>query len=198
MGTSRTASCACGRLRVNVVGEPVRVGICNCTQCQRRTGGQDRHISSSARSRAGSGNPSDVAIAARHREYLALRHKLPPKKLRACQHKLTSAQRRGAALCLRPSGGRSQNPSALYQNFRRNCHSAGNLRCELRALDRNSYEPLLRTQTRKGLLPQPGLLILNSILARQIFDFTRAVSIFLVSEVIFVFMAARHIEKMTD
>ena len=39
MGTLRTASCACGRLRVNVVGDPVRVGICNCTQCQRRTGG---------------------------------------------------------------------------------------------------------------------------------------------------------------
>ena len=38
MTASRTASCACGQLRVNVVGEPVRVGICNCTQCQRRTG----------------------------------------------------------------------------------------------------------------------------------------------------------------
>jgi hypothetical protein len=39
MSTSRTASCACGQLRVNVIGEPARVGICNCTQCQRRTGG---------------------------------------------------------------------------------------------------------------------------------------------------------------
>jgi len=38
MTTSRTASCACGKLRVNVVGEPAFVGICNCTQCQRRTG----------------------------------------------------------------------------------------------------------------------------------------------------------------
>lgn len=38
MTSSRTASCACGQLRVNVVGEPVRVGICNCTQCQKRTG----------------------------------------------------------------------------------------------------------------------------------------------------------------
>ncbi len=37
--TSRTASCACGQLRVTVTGEPARVGICNCTQCQRRTGG---------------------------------------------------------------------------------------------------------------------------------------------------------------
>ena len=47
-------------------------------------------------------------------------------------------------------------------------------------------------------LPHLGLLILDPILARQIFDFTRAVSMFLVSEVIFVSMAARHIEKMTD
>ena len=38
MATSRTASCACGQLRLNVTGEPARVGICNCTQCQRRTG----------------------------------------------------------------------------------------------------------------------------------------------------------------
>jgi len=38
MARSWTASCACGQLRVNVTGEPARVGICNCTQCQRRTG----------------------------------------------------------------------------------------------------------------------------------------------------------------
>ena len=34
----RTASCSCGQLRVSVEGEPARVGICSCTQCQRRTG----------------------------------------------------------------------------------------------------------------------------------------------------------------
>ena len=39
MSTSRMAKCSCGQLRVSVTGEPVRVGICNCTQCQRRTGG---------------------------------------------------------------------------------------------------------------------------------------------------------------
>ncbi len=38
MATSRIASCACGQLRLNAVGEPARVGVCNCTQCQRRTG----------------------------------------------------------------------------------------------------------------------------------------------------------------
>lgn len=34
----RTASCACGKLRVTVEGEPDRVLACNCRECQRRTG----------------------------------------------------------------------------------------------------------------------------------------------------------------
>jgi hypothetical protein len=35
---SRTASCSCGQLCVEVEGEPRGVGICNCLACQRRTG----------------------------------------------------------------------------------------------------------------------------------------------------------------
>jgi hypothetical protein len=34
----REASCSCGRLRVTVEGEPVRVAACHCLACQRRTG----------------------------------------------------------------------------------------------------------------------------------------------------------------
>jgi hypothetical protein len=34
----RTASCACGGLRAICRGEPVRVSICHCLECQRRTG----------------------------------------------------------------------------------------------------------------------------------------------------------------
>jgi len=34
----RTASCLCGDLRITVEGEPVRVNMCNCTECQRRSG----------------------------------------------------------------------------------------------------------------------------------------------------------------
>jgi hypothetical protein len=34
----RTASCSCGQLTVQVSGEPVRVSICHCLACQRRTG----------------------------------------------------------------------------------------------------------------------------------------------------------------
>ena len=35
---SRTASCSCGQLRIDVHGEPLGVGVCHCLACQRRTG----------------------------------------------------------------------------------------------------------------------------------------------------------------
>ena len=34
----RTASCSCGQLTASVVGDPIRVSICHCLACQRRTG----------------------------------------------------------------------------------------------------------------------------------------------------------------
>lgn len=36
--TSRTASCSCGQLRLTTQGEPVRISICHCLECQKRTG----------------------------------------------------------------------------------------------------------------------------------------------------------------
>jgi hypothetical protein len=36
--TSRTASCHCGQLRIEVDGEPRMVGVCHCLACQQRTG----------------------------------------------------------------------------------------------------------------------------------------------------------------
>lgn len=36
--TSRIASCSCGQLRVTCEGEPVRISICHCLECQKRTG----------------------------------------------------------------------------------------------------------------------------------------------------------------
>lgn len=36
--SSRTASCCCGQLRIQVEGEPRGVGVCHCLACQRRTG----------------------------------------------------------------------------------------------------------------------------------------------------------------
>lgn len=36
--TPRVASCSCGQLQAHVTGEPVRVSVCHCLACQRRTG----------------------------------------------------------------------------------------------------------------------------------------------------------------
>src|ERR1700761_8224186 len=36
--STRTASCFCGQLRIDVEGEPLGVGVCHCLACQRRTG----------------------------------------------------------------------------------------------------------------------------------------------------------------
>jgi hypothetical protein len=36
--TSRTASCSCGQLSIEVEGETLGGGICHCLACQRRTG----------------------------------------------------------------------------------------------------------------------------------------------------------------
>ena len=34
----RTATCSCGQLRIVCEGEPIRVSICHCYACQKRTG----------------------------------------------------------------------------------------------------------------------------------------------------------------
>jgi hypothetical protein len=34
----RSASCSCGDLRADVFGDPMRVSVCHCLACQRRTG----------------------------------------------------------------------------------------------------------------------------------------------------------------
>jgi hypothetical protein len=36
--SSRTASCSCGQLRIEVQGGPLGIGVCHCLACQRRTG----------------------------------------------------------------------------------------------------------------------------------------------------------------
>src|SRR6186713_1396327 len=37
--TTREATCNCGQLKVRAAGEPIRISICHCLACQRRTGG---------------------------------------------------------------------------------------------------------------------------------------------------------------
>jgi hypothetical protein len=36
--TTRRATCSCGQLAVTVEGEPIRVSMCHCLACQKRTG----------------------------------------------------------------------------------------------------------------------------------------------------------------
>jgi hypothetical protein len=36
--TDRTASCRCGQLRASVTGDPVRVSVCHCLNCKKRSG----------------------------------------------------------------------------------------------------------------------------------------------------------------
>lgn len=35
---TRTASCRCGALTATCVGEPVRISVCHCLECKRRSG----------------------------------------------------------------------------------------------------------------------------------------------------------------
>lgn len=36
--TTRRAACSCGQLHLTTEGEPVRISVCHCLDCQRRTG----------------------------------------------------------------------------------------------------------------------------------------------------------------
>lgn len=36
--TARTASCSCGQLQAKTACDPLRVSVCHCLACQRRTG----------------------------------------------------------------------------------------------------------------------------------------------------------------
>jgi hypothetical protein len=38
MAATRTAACSCGQLRLEAAGDPVRISMCHCLACQRRTG----------------------------------------------------------------------------------------------------------------------------------------------------------------
>jgi len=58
----RTASCSCGQLSLAIDGDPLRVSICHCLACQRRTGSV---FGVQARFNAG-----QVAITGRSSEYV--------------------------------------------------------------------------------------------------------------------------------
>ena len=57
----REAACLCGQLRLEVEGEPFAVSICNCLDCQRRTG--------SAFGMQAGFRPSQVQISGTYKDY---------------------------------------------------------------------------------------------------------------------------------
>lgn len=60
--TIRRASCSCGQLSVTTTGEPIRISVCHCLACQRRTGSAFGVQARFAR--------SDVQIEGRSSEYV--------------------------------------------------------------------------------------------------------------------------------
>jgi hypothetical protein len=61
---TRDAGCSCGQLRLVVEGEPVRISVCHCLACQRRTGSAFGFQARFPRER--------VQIAGRSREYVRI------------------------------------------------------------------------------------------------------------------------------
>jgi hypothetical protein len=60
--SEREAACNCGQLRVVAKGEPVRVSVCHCLACQRRTG--------SAFGVQARFSREDAQVSGEHREYV--------------------------------------------------------------------------------------------------------------------------------
>lgn len=60
--TERVAACACGGLTATCTGEPIRVTVCHCLDCKRRTGSA---FSTNARY-----DSAAVQIAGQSREYI--------------------------------------------------------------------------------------------------------------------------------
>ncbi|MBL6853100.1 MAG: GFA family protein [Alphaproteobacteria bacterium] len=61
---SRRAECTCGQLSATCEGEPLRVSVCHCLACKRRTG--------SAFGYSGWWREKDVTIAGRATEYVRI------------------------------------------------------------------------------------------------------------------------------
>ena len=71
------ASCSCGSLRAVLDGEPVRVSVCHCLACQRRTG--------SAFGVQARFTPEQVTVSGESREFVRLADEdAEPRRFRFC------------------------------------------------------------------------------------------------------------------
>ena len=75
---NRVASCSCGQLVARVVGEPVRVSICHCFACQRRTGGPFSHQARFLR--------ANVSLSGVSSEHLLVGDEGPGARFHFCPH----------------------------------------------------------------------------------------------------------------
>ena len=62
--TTRDAACSCGQLQLTAEGDPIRISMCHCLACQRRTG--------SAFAIQARFNANDVRVAGRYRDYMRI------------------------------------------------------------------------------------------------------------------------------
>jgi hypothetical protein len=74
--TDRIASCSCGQLKATVTGEPVRISVCHCLACQRRTGSVF-----AAQARFAS---SDVAVSGTSKQFVRVGDEGPGATFRFC------------------------------------------------------------------------------------------------------------------
>jgi hypothetical protein len=73
---TRNASCSCGQLRLVAEGEPLRVSVCHCLACQRRTGSAFGLQARFARER--------VQIAGDSRQYVRISDEGEPRTFGFC------------------------------------------------------------------------------------------------------------------
>jgi hypothetical protein len=70
---TRSASCSCGQLRIEVQGDPLGVGVCHCLACQRRTGSVFAALASFAAPFVVSGKASEYVRVGDHGSKLRFR-----------------------------------------------------------------------------------------------------------------------------
>ncbi|MBY3250233.1 hypothetical protein HFO14_18530 [Rhizobium laguerreae] len=118
--TVLSGKCLCGQVRISVRGEPLRVGICHCTDCRRESG--------SAFTSMASGRPANSNIQGKPPRFkvgisaqVAVRACFPPMIMRP-KSSLASSPRRRRRLCRATNSGsnaasrgcgRSKAPSSM-------------------------------------------------------------------------------------
>lgn len=74
--STRTASCSCGQLQAVVTSDPIRVSVCHCLACQKRTGSV---FAAQARFRADS-----VSLSGRSTEFVRVGDEGSAARFRFC------------------------------------------------------------------------------------------------------------------